>query len=1001
MAEYDVVLLPTFAQVEHWRKRQAADSDAGLFSQTVTTFNAWIADLWELHGDGRAIVDSLQRQVIMQAVFEQLGAGEEQIATTFCDGSRADLSVSPGMVTLAAKCARFGAGVPAFESALERACAGTVPEGLVAREAFLLQCIGGYIDMLESAGLVEQGHAAAYLARHAQSVFPSPLRVQIASEQPLTWIQSSFFEACSNLEVDVVSFDLPEVQMLPEGVQLRFGFPSGRYAQAALVADMLRDGLEGSELANPLDPGSTGVAGLTVVACKNPLHMYKELEAELANREIRACVQAQVAFGSTDFGRQFLSLNRAVGADVWSIDDLSDAVQAPFSGFSRDQALVIDKGLRGDRTLERESCLASLRMASDLFSQFEELAQDPEADILLGVFEQIAFKAKGRSDAWRAEQLSAASALRSCTTAARRVGASMAACARVLEDVKVTVSYQGGACSDVSAPQVVVTTMSAAAQMEVGSCSQVIACDLTAEDYPLANRDDAAVTRFAKLGLFPVETALSRARRIFSRLQSLPTERFTCVRPLNDWNGNPTYPAAVLQELVDAYREGAVGDDDLDPVYGLPDALRQDMHQRGEEDLFANSSAREKGAKQSLLNRADPSEVGGIASSARRLVALERRDGEGGALGFSPSPSQVESYLECPYKWFAQSRLKVEELEEGFGPLERGSFRHAVLQRFYTEFAEVGQRKVTPDNLEQARALLLDVAERELAIQGELEPCSNRYVAVTQLEQREQQACIRQLISYLDFEARLLPTFHPAYLEYEIGAEDGVCYAGHPFVGKVDRIDVDDFGRAVIIDYKGSVSKAFAIADKNPLDPGKVQARMYAQAVRRALGLDVVGALYVGVGKSPTWAGAYDGRVLESAHLPGSNCERSRCMPTKASKDELENAPSAHMRAVRSNMDEDAKSKSGTHSSAHQRQRPSRTGGQPGDELKARLSSMLPVRLDVPAYADLSFSEMLDATEQLVADAIARMEAGDVSPAPVGPEVCTYCPVKCCPKRGE
>ena len=67
----DIVILPSFAQVEDWRKRHAAASAEGLFAQTVTTFNAWIADLWELHGDGRAIVDSLQRQTIMQAVFER------------------------------------------------------------------------------------------------------------------------------------------------------------------------------------------------------------------------------------------------------------------------------------------------------------------------------------------------------------------------------------------------------------------------------------------------------------------------------------------------------------------------------------------------------------------------------------------------------------------------------------------------------------------------------------------------------------------------------------------------------------------------------------------------------------------------------------------------------------------------------------------------------------------------------------------------------------------
>ena len=70
-AGYDVVLLPTFAQVEDWRKRRASACAGGLFSQAVTTWGAWIADLWELHGDGRIIVDSLQRNVIMQAAFDR------------------------------------------------------------------------------------------------------------------------------------------------------------------------------------------------------------------------------------------------------------------------------------------------------------------------------------------------------------------------------------------------------------------------------------------------------------------------------------------------------------------------------------------------------------------------------------------------------------------------------------------------------------------------------------------------------------------------------------------------------------------------------------------------------------------------------------------------------------------------------------------------------------------------------------------------------------------
>ena len=83
-------------------------------------------------------------------------------------------------------------------------------------------------------------------------------------------------------------------------------------------------------------------------------------------------------------------------------------------------------------------------------------------------------------------------------------------------------------------------------------------------------------------------------------------------------------------------------------------------------------------------------------------------------------------------------------------------------------------------------------------------------------------------------------------------------YGGALLVGKVDRIDVDDEGNAVIVDYKGSVKASHQIAGKTIEAPGKVQALMYAQAIKRQLGLNVVGAFYVSYGSTPAIAGACD-----------------------------------------------------------------------------------------------------------------------------------------------
>ena len=106
-SKYDVVLLPTFIQVEDWRRQRALEQRAGLFGQAVTTFNAWIADLWELYGDGRRLVDSIQRQMVMRVAFSQLvgdstGEGVEETDVASPGGAEDSLTLSPGIAPLAA-----------------------------------------------------------------------------------------------------------------------------------------------------------------------------------------------------------------------------------------------------------------------------------------------------------------------------------------------------------------------------------------------------------------------------------------------------------------------------------------------------------------------------------------------------------------------------------------------------------------------------------------------------------------------------------------------------------------------------------------------------------------------------------------------------------------------------------------------------------------------------------------------------------------------------------
>jgi RecB family exonuclease len=82
------------------------------------------------------------------------------------------------------------------------------------------------------------------------------------------------------------------------------------------------------------------------------------------------------------------------------------------------------------------------------------------------------------------------------------------------------------------------------------------------------------------------------------------------------------------------------------------------------------------------------------------------------------SLSALERYQDCPFRFFAADVLKLEEAPEDesmLSPRARGRFIHEVFERFFEAWDARGAGAITHRSLDQARALMREIAEAHLA----------------------------------------------------------------------------------------------------------------------------------------------------------------------------------------------------------------------------------------------------------------------------------------------
>lgn len=978
-----VILTATGTQALAVQRHLAAHNQG--FGITVTTLRTWVSDLWSLYGDGRTPVSPDERIVHLVDLLEQSPG----------------MTASPGIVRLAEQTAL--AALPYVGKTSD----------LSDNETVVAQILQRYAAQLEAEDKVEYSTMLAALPERIASEGATPYRpVSLIPFDELSVLEQRFLKAM-DATIMARTMNKPDGQTRPDELQRLL---ESAFNRAPRTAPVRADGHVQVFLASGVEAQRTSVqqairhaqqAGCTSITVVTP---DAERQWRFNAPHLRCELHARKPFAEVDAGRMLLDLCRMVGdgsTEGQRPDTALDQDYAfnPFSGIGYVRAFQLDKLHRGNRLMDNADVLSDLAgNAPDGMEGVIALVEADDVSSAVRLLMRWAMTHCTRPDGdegYLTEQIAALQAAARRCEAAEACGASQRAAVLSLDGTSIALNLVTAGPSDENeqyapsrqeptqgmleaptavpdesadspatpAPKACVTftTLEQAAEAAPASTDAIILAHLNTADYPIRQTEDALSTLLGKWGLAPQTDAWDVARRRFYRVLQSARQLILLQRATHDEAADDAQPAAVFEEIIDCYVPADAGSDARDKNWGLPHALVPFAHMDGEEHFVKNIVGTQA---TNIPRRTCPAPIiGHITADARPFIVLKRSYKGRTFPGLDVSASQIESYLECPYQWFAKRRLKLDAIDEQFSPLERGSFMHAVLEVFYRRFQNEVAPKVTEETLPAAHTLLQQVFDEQAKLQfdeSESKP-GNRYAPINALEEKQRDRLLVNLQEHLPLEAQMLPRFRPTHFEWQYGKKTPFQYAGCNLNGAVDRIDIDDEGNSVIIDYKSSLSPAYRLhldpegrAAKEqtaqaeaarrayvsthgglepPAEPAtfelpaKMQALIYAKAVRDLLGVNVVASLYLNP-LDGRILGAYDSHVVGVEQIPFKSAADARACA-------------------------------------------------------------------VPFGDTATFNQLIDECEATVADRMTHLAAGEVYPDPHGPDACRYCPVGNCPQRLE
>ncbi len=806
-----------------------ADNVSPTLGLTYATPQIFLADAWDLWGDGRKLIGNRDRCLFLLDILAE----------------HPNLSHIAQNVQLFAYFIQRYAGESHFYDAVaaaqsegiagEKAFAGDLAAlGDKERELFVVVC--EYYDRLNNSNFVEAGDAANTL-----SVVMPPQQLACDMWIDLPPALKDLFETLNGTPCDKF---MPQACVVPveQTVETGFLFPAG----PAATLPMIKDETEAFCTSAKQSGDRIDIA----VGVPDPFAAYEALAPTFVEQGYTSAVRSSLPFTETMFGRAFVAaLDVATGDPHW-LAAATDFAYSVFSGMSERDAQYLDTTLRADRLTTHVRACDILRESSESFKLFESLLGDDAFDSAQKLRDYVV-RLTNTSVSLPPVEPAAACALCSLVESYEQLGIGQVSLQDAACLLNVSASAQTSDSADDASGDsecsVRIEFISAGALDLLPTCGYdlVIVGDVSETTFKSAASHNVFDMLAEKIGIVEPSASLDVAREAFACAERAARKRFTCVLPLRDQDREPAYPSFVFNEYASILRRG---DEEIDrECFDLPCRIVSSVQRCGEDAIATCLGyAFNEPTETIYLRAAHRGELVELSLAQFLYMVSSAENVSVPVL----SPSALESYIGCPYSWFVNRRVGLSGIDEGFGSLEKGSFVHEVFANFFDTLATRGIKHLDEQDADELEALLDEIFDE--CMREDADKPGERLAPVSASETLEVETLRTNMHVSLLRQMKLPASFEVYADEKVIDAADSIDYAGARLSGRIDRIDVDDaVKRFVIYDYKGNLTGHDAgFSDKDDVDsyqlPHKVQALIYAQALRHQFdGYTCAGALYL------------------------------------------------------------------------------------------------------------------------------------------------------------